>query len=309
MALDYHLDYSVRYSDDSEFKNLYKWSLQEIDEDGKKVGRDLIPWDWSLNFTATEFTHSHSTLLGERHWRGNDEPPEQPSQFIEREFIRAELRPGYHNEDPRWAPSYSMLGTKRHVTSFGLYIQCSDDEKETCRVWGSLSYTMEIDFRDETPDDSLQVYMTVSKARFDRLVERIKSRDFDIATVRIGGVDGFYSDWSPSISTDSVKILSSAKDHKVQLPEGLDIKLPQLGNVNEFDLTLLSRRKTEIAQPQAEPDVDAPDDDYQAFDPEAHQRNQSDLLIKQVTALGEKVKKSQTVLWVIAGLLVALLLK
>jgi hypothetical protein len=51
--MDYHIDRKVVLSEESEFKNLYKWSLQELDENGKQIGRNLVPWSWSLNFTVT----------------------------------------------------------------------------------------------------------------------------------------------------------------------------------------------------------------------------------------------------------------
>jgi hypothetical protein len=44
------------------------------------------------------------------------------------------------------------------------------------------------------------------------------------AEIRLTGVSGFYSEWSPSIRTDSIKILANAKDQNLENPEGLDLR-------------------------------------------------------------------------------------
>jgi hypothetical protein len=54
--LEHHLDRRVVLNTDSEFQSLYRWSLQEVGEDGAKVGRDQIPWDYGLYFAASDMT-------------------------------------------------------------------------------------------------------------------------------------------------------------------------------------------------------------------------------------------------------------
>jgi hypothetical protein len=56
--LDYHTDYEVKLITDTVHSGLYKWCLQEFDSDGEQVGRDLIPWGWSLAFDATNLRYS-----------------------------------------------------------------------------------------------------------------------------------------------------------------------------------------------------------------------------------------------------------
>ena len=50
--MDYHLDHRTRLSPESEYKNLYPWSLQEVSENGEQIGLDQVPWRWSLYFSA-----------------------------------------------------------------------------------------------------------------------------------------------------------------------------------------------------------------------------------------------------------------
>src|SRR6185312_16026297 len=78
MALDYQLDRKVRFVDESEYKSLYKWSLQEFDETGKKIGQPQVPWSWSLPFTATEVSLSESLKL-----EHNAPPPKSLEPILE----------------------------------------------------------------------------------------------------------------------------------------------------------------------------------------------------------------------------------
>jgi hypothetical protein len=52
--MDNHFDNTIEFSEEIEHKSLYKWCLQEKDAEGKKLGRDWIPWSWDLYFKATD---------------------------------------------------------------------------------------------------------------------------------------------------------------------------------------------------------------------------------------------------------------
>lgn len=58
--MDYHLENEVLLSEKSKYKSLYSWSLQEFNKEGRQIGADQIPWEWSLYFTASELRHDHS---------------------------------------------------------------------------------------------------------------------------------------------------------------------------------------------------------------------------------------------------------
>ena len=61
-------------------------------------------------------------------------------------------------------------------------------------------------------------------------------------------MSGFYSNWSPSISTDGIKILTRFKDEQnLELVETTDIDPPRLGEVSGFTLSLHQNHKLQVA--------------------------------------------------------------
>ena len=65
---------------------------------------------------------------------------------------------------------------------------------------------------------------------------------------------GFYSEWSPSISTRNVKVLTKGSEHKITLPPGHQFEPPRLGNVGEAKLYI--NRRLEFGKRAPEPDAD-----------------------------------------------------
>ena len=201
--MEHHLDRRVVLSENSEYKSLYKWSLQELDEEGAKIGRDLIPWAWGLDFTATELAYNDGLTI-EPDYSIDDE--EMRIVTRNRRSIRAKLRPGSPQEWYRnRQPYYSMFGTDRTITAFELFIEplADGEEQDRCWVWGSVSYTMDIDFRDETKDDAVTFHLYVRPETFEHYVRTVRAAEVDAAVLYVKRVAGFYSDWSPAISTDS----------------------------------------------------------------------------------------------------------
>lgn len=246
--MEYHLNRKVSLSPESEFGNLYRWSLQEFDETGKKVGLNQIPWSWSLVFTATNFTLNESVSLDKRGalfpFGDSDEKASvEKTKVEERLSIRADLRPGYFMY-PNDGERYSMFGTDRTLKSFQLCIcKLGDDEQEEYgSAWGCLSYTSENDFRKETVDDTLEFYFHAKSERFAAYVEMIRKHPAKIISLRLGAVDGFYSEWSPMVSSDRIKVLTNLLDHGVEIPEGVGFKPPVLGRIGNFELTLTTAR-------------------------------------------------------------------
>jgi hypothetical protein len=299
--LDHHYDRKIIYSTDREHKSLYEWSLKELDAEGQQVGRDWIPWSWTLYFKAKDISLRES-------WSTQDRYPIDETkgkrEAKERKFIRAELYPDSHD---RWPPTYSMLGTDRKVSKFILHIeQISDDQDERCTADGIVSYTTEIDFRDVTDDDSLWIYFHFHAATFAHYAQRITSGEVDSLTVRIGHVAGFYSDWSPSITTDKIRILTADREHKVEgVPE--DVTLRRLGEVGEAELYFA--RETKLPLPAPEPD-EANDID---LGPDDRPVDRTALLeIAREKRAQETVKLIENLriaAWVVAALLLALLFK
>jgi hypothetical protein len=234
VLMEYHIDNRVVLSTEREHKSLYSWSIKEFDEKGKQIGGDQIPWEWSLNFEVIELSSIHGVQIK----AGDDisDEEETQTQTVEiTEALHGKLRPSV---EMRRAGAYSLFGTQRRIEHFDLLIyKVAGDVREYCRLWGSPSYTSEWDFQDLTEPDSVQIYIYLSPEKFDQVSTLVKLPVATSVGVRLKGVSGFYSEWSPSIRTDRIKILANSKDQRLQNPEQLDFDPPALGYVQEFQIS------------------------------------------------------------------------
>ena len=192
--MKYHIDRRICLSDDPEFKPLYSWSLQEIDKEGAKIGRDQIPWGMHLYFTATELSYSDGLTIKPA-YGNNDEDP--PIVTTKRRNIYAKLRPGTPSDAPPGIPSdrlfrtphpsYSMFGTDRTVTDFELFIEALADgeEQDRCTVSGNVRSTMEIGFRDQTLDDVVAFYLYVRPETFEHYVRMVRAAEVEAAVLHL----------------------------------------------------------------------------------------------------------------------------
>jgi len=73
----------------------------------------------------------------------------------------------------------------------------------------------------------------VKPETFARYVALIDRGAIDNILFSVGSVDGFYSEWSPSISTNEVKVLLSGDEHKFDLPPDFQGEPPRLGRVRD----------------------------------------------------------------------------
>jgi hypothetical protein len=253
--VDFLLTRGLRLHTNPEHKSLYTWAINEIDAKGQQIGSDQIPWPWRLYFTAT------SCVLGDSiEIKSNTAPG--PREIVQRQVIRIRLRPGSPRDDADSfrKTSFSMFGTDRFIRSFQLDIHPISDptEQERCTARGSVSYTSEVDFRNETEDDYIGFYMFVKPDTFGRYAAKIAHGLVDEMILSVGLVDGFYSEWSPSISTGHVKVLTKGEAQNIILPAGVRFEPPRLGNVGEVGLYV--NRRLEFAKPAA-PDADEYPDD------------------------------------------------
>lgn len=232
--MDYHLDRRVILNDDPKYLSLYKWSLQELGDDGKQIGHDLIPWWYSLDFVAFELSLSDKLNIKPDY----KEPQDSQRTGVRREqSIIGKLRP--NPLGPNRQTSYSMLGTNRRISDFYLRIEALPEGETvpTCSVWGSLAFTAETDFRNEEFQDSLSFTLRVTSAQLAEYVARITNSTLDLLSLSISGVQGFYSEWSPSISTNAIKVLTSDDEHTVEIPAGWAFPPPRLGEVMEANVS------------------------------------------------------------------------
>lgn len=247
--MEFHLERGLRLKTQPEYKNLYTWAINEIDAQGQTIGRDQIPWAWSLTFTAL------SCVLGDSFQIKSQWPKEnaKPREVIQRQAITVALRPGRPQDDDDYLSktTFSMFGTERVIKSFqlGIYPIADSSEEETCTAWGTPSYTAEIDFRNETSEDCIVFYMFVKPDMFARYAAKIAHGLVDEIIFQAGSVAGFYSEWSPSISTNSVKVLTTGSEQNIAVPADVHFEPPRLGDVGDAELYI--NRKLEFATRKA----------------------------------------------------------
>ena len=130
--------------------------------DGRSAGQKQIPWAWRLYFVANEIKHAHQIEST------NDQSNNLPKQRST-ETIQISLNPDAMSD--RHAPRFSMFGTNRDIKSFSLTVQRVEDERapQRCTTWGIVSYTAELDFRNETTEDVFGCNMWLSPHNFDDL--------------------------------------------------------------------------------------------------------------------------------------------
>lgn len=233
--MEYHLDRKIIFEDDSEYSSLYKWSLSERTSDKNQDVTGLIPWEWTLHFKASTALLNYGCEID----RFTNDDSTGPA-FPRNQVIHVGLKP--HSPKRRSAPTFSMFGTGRTIKDFRLLVRSIETEDESVRSWGGVSYTAESDFLDETHDDVIVFYLYVKPEMFERLALGLRDSSLSEITFSVGRVSGFYAKWSPSISTDFVKVLASSAEQKVEggVP---NITLPRLGHVGEFNLTFSTKRE------------------------------------------------------------------
>jgi hypothetical protein len=233
--MDYHVNRRIILRAESEYKSLYTWSLNELDKAGKGMGQAQVPWEWSADFTATEMMLHDQVVVG----RDSDN-----EDLSARVFIKAKLWPGFPwNTSSFDTTSYSMFGTDREIAEFNLNIMQleSDSEPERCHAWGSVGWTSEVDFRQMSVEDCVEFNLFVRSTTFSRYIKKIESSSLISASFRLRGVAGFYSEWSPSVSTSKIKVLANATDQRLEMPSGCGVNPPQLGEVKQAELSMQTR--------------------------------------------------------------------
>src|SRR3954462_15715284 len=215
--MDYHLEHGLRLELRPE-KRLYAWAINEVDAQGQQIGHDQIPWPWTLRFSATslvlgdgieikaQYQKMEEAQPRSRHPRGGVLP-----EIEHRQVISVPLRPEDGGDFFR-RTKFFMFGTDRVIKSFHLDIRpiANPAEQESCTAWGCVSYTYELDFRNKTEDDCIIFSLSVTPETFGRYAAKVAHGLIDEMILSVSSVAGFYSEWNPSISTSSVKVLAPA---------------------------------------------------------------------------------------------------
>jgi hypothetical protein len=262
-----HLDRHLKINAAPEYKSLYGWAINEVDGDGRILGRDQIPWTFSHYFSSTKISTIDILEIEQGFKLGDvnarlDSSLYDESVFKSRRHIVVQLRAGdsRSDEDPARKTAYRMFGTSRIIEKIQLDITmlASDDEAEYCVASGIVSYTYENDFRDHTEKDALYFDLKVKPTTFERYTSRISEGTIEHCVLRVSQVAGFYSEWSPSISTDSIKILTRNSEHRFENVGDLSFDPPRLGAVGQASLYISEAhipgkefRSTEMPTPEA----------------------------------------------------------
>ncbi len=231
--MDFNLTRGLRLHTKPDDENLDSWAINEIDAQGQQIGDDQIPWFASLYFTATSCVLRDSIEI-------NQTEPERLEVALP-QVIQVQLRPGIWRNDVDAdfyrRMTFSMFGTDRSIQSFGLDIHPIADsaEQESCKAWGSVSYTSETaDFRNETTDDCIVFSMYLKPKTFARYAAKIAHGLVDEMIFCVGEAHGFYFEENNSTSTARIKVLTKGSEQNVTLPAGLQFEPPRLGTVGYF---------------------------------------------------------------------------
>ncbi len=273
-----------------------------------------MPWIWSLYFTANDLRLNKFLSIECLTDFGNK--VEEKDRVKASESIIATLHSGTCTDGSflENEASFSMFGTDRKTSYFRLHI-CKLDEgvtNEYCNLWGSVSYTYQCDFSEETTDDTIELYIGLLPHRFNDLIEIVRSRNADIVQVRLTNVSGFYSEWSPTIRANQIKILTPGEDQNIVYPDSCNIDPPRLGEVGAFELTITQRVKLNPKQDLRQIDI------YKLFEDEDKEVNLKEnlattdanrALLTQLTRNELEIKKLNKPMWIICFLLSLLFLK
>ena len=151
-------------------------------------------------------------------------------------------------DESRPNSNLSFFGTKRTIREAELTIIAG--EKDFLALGGGPQFTAEVDFENETFDDSLVLYLKVTEEKFLNMRESLARGTLSAVDLSIAYVNGFYAPWVPEASTPIIKILS--KHHGLDIPSDCDVDLTTLGEVGEFTLKVINH--TDLRTSWEEPD-------------------------------------------------------
>jgi hypothetical protein len=305
--MEYEVDNRLVLSTEREYESLYSWSLKEFDKAGKQVGRDQIPWSWTLQFDVTELVPVLKVRINNEE-QDDEVAPVTNGEKVTSEYLFGNLKPA---SERRASGIYSMFGSNRRIDNFSFFVYpVNDNEKARCDVCGSISYTADFDFENRTQPDWVQFNIYLPLTRFHEIMRVARLRIATNVAIRVSGVSGFYSEWSPSIRADMIKVLANKTDQRLENPGSLTIDPPVLGKVREFELTF--SQKYSLANP-IERD-EGPDDEHTSPSPTqnnliADNRGDISALQKQISLLTSGLGPLKLAIWLILGAVILLIIK
>lgn len=311
--MEHNLEKKVKYDIEDEYKSLYSWSLIEVIEDETNAPKKWIPFVWSTRFIASKLAVIRRISI-EKDYESEEE---NAKNLTDTSVIVADLYSGYCNDGENLKDfiRYGMFGTDRRIEAFTLKINVATDGIEKCKAWATPSYDYEVDFRNGVESDCVEFNLYLEKDRWESVAQLIQNKSIDSMLVSFSDVSGFYSDWSPSISTNSIKILTSY--HSVEGDEKIVESIPKVGDVGEFRLMLYSDKNLNVKLNQSSNSIyPLFDDDFELKSNKFEDSNEveksevsHEILNSQMTNLYLLLASFKKILWSIAVLLLFILLK
>lgn len=302
--MDYQLEKKIAINRDTKHKSLYQWCLNETDIDGKLQSRDLIPFLWNLYFTGTSL--QVSTSLNVVRDSKTDAIKSVKITSIYGKFYSGICRDGENLSDD---VEFSIFGTDRTVKEFSVNIdEKTDDMEEACWLTAFPSYeTEDHNFCKYFEDDFIGFQINLSKDKFNELVNLIENRAIDSVNLRTGNVCGIYSDWTPTIKTRSVKVLTT--DNVIDGADVKDFEGTTVTLIDDFSIHFTTQIPLNIKPhlPTVDFENKFSEDSYKI---EVHSNSNSPTASKDsIQVLTESVGKVKIALWCIFVVLVLLLSK
>lgn len=226
--MNINFEKTLSFVDKPRNPGLYKDALMEIAEDGTKQIDQYIPWRWSCCFVASRVNYisNFNKTFGEL----------EKDKRIVIEMIPDDSAQRFS------APNYSFFGTDRKIEKFSLAISQGKNDILTC--FSIPSITVEgPECLDETTEDFVGFEYTVDAKSFSELCDLVLNGFISNIKFSVSGVRGFYSVWTPSVTTDRIKIWSD-KGPDVSLKKEDRKRYQRFGRQNNFEDYHLSFDKT-----------------------------------------------------------------
>jgi hypothetical protein len=311
--MEHILEKAVKYEVENEFKSLYAWSLIETQEEEKKSLKKWIPFEWSVRFIASKLSIVRRILIDKNY----DAEDEKAKSLTDSSIIIANLHSGFCNDGKNLEDyvHYKMFGTDRKIESFTLKIHVASNGIEKCTAWATPSYDYEVDFRNKVESDIVEFNLFLNKERWESIEKLVQMKVVDSFHVSFGNVSGFYSDWSPSISTNSIKVLT--KYHTVVGDKEIIDSLSKIGDVGEFGLVAYTDKNLNVKMDNSsisihslfEDEVDLNSNDFEFENEPEKPELINGILISQISNLNVLLGSFKKILWGISILLLFILLK
>ena len=279
-----------------------EWSLNE-GKDGEIEEHGYVPWSFSLNFEAKNLVY---LFASERELDEEIDEGEEDTFNTDEERISAQLE--FDKRDSLYLP-ISFFGaedkTARDIKDFSLSIykrQSKDkDLGEACYIWGVPEYETEIDFRQHHQDDCLGIELYMEEEKFNELKSLVISKSLASLDLRLKRVRGIYAPWTPSITPDELKILTTHIDIQTddeKFKEELGDILHPIREVKKWDISWSTKQDLTFPKSQNDDEeedwfdaIGKDDEEEKVETKEEYLLNKTNRQLQQITKILPEAKK------------------